>query len=460
MSEEARNRLRRMGGIMASSPALIRAAGAQMDLPTVAPLGRGPRGTSFGPVPPFRPMPDRLPMATGTGTMEYLERVQQAQRALGPLTAGGGARQNLPAPDMPFEPRLPRGPEAGLPMRGAARALPGVMAGEGSEVGPRAAGLGPLAGPDLDVGIEELLRRSALPRPPASPERPLTAPPVPVEEEEGPVASPVADVLGPVVRPITDMGQEDKARATERALKALQPPRTDPKRTPAGGGGGGGGGAPSKRDLRARYKENIELFKEIYGVDDEEQARDRMMALAMMGLAIAAGQSPNALTNIAQGALVGLQGMSEMTADQRQRERDLRTAALETALSQQAAETGAEAAAEERRYDRETRLMVEAVKQGGELPAGEKARQEYLYNDTFRQTYTTALEQNPDDLEGALTKARRMAAAAAPLAPSAQSGGAVPASQAEVPVVTTKEEYDALPSGAEFMQNGTLRRKP
>ena len=54
---------------------------------------------------------------------------------------------------------------------------------------------------------------------------------------------------------------------------------------------------------------------------------------------------------------------------------------------------------------------------------GEKARQEFLYNDVFRKTYDTAMEQNPQDPDGALAQARQAAQIAAPAAPSALQGG-------------------------------------
>ena len=57
---------------------------------------------------------------------------------------------------------------------------------------------------------------------------------------------------------------------------------------------------------------------------------------------------------------------------------------------------------------------------------GEKARQEFLYNDVFRKTYDTAMEQNPQDPDGALAQARQAAQKAAPAAPSALQGGGSP----------------------------------
>lgn len=97
-------------------------------------------------------------------------------------------------------------------------------------------------------------------------------------------------------------------------------------------------GPTRKKDLRSRYEETLALFKDVYGVDDNDQARDKAMSLATIGLAIAAGQSPNALTNIAQGLLVGTQGIAKRREAARERETKLRIAALETAAEQMKAE--------------------------------------------------------------------------------------------------------------------------
>jgi len=97
-------------------------------------------------------------------------------------------------------------------------------------------------------------------------------------------------------------------------------------------------GPTRKKDLRSRYEETLSLFKDVYGVDDNDQARDKAMSLATIGLAIAAGQSPNALTNIAQGLLVGTQGIAKRREATRERETKLRIAALETAAEQMKAE--------------------------------------------------------------------------------------------------------------------------
>ena len=95
---------------------------------------------------------------------------------------------------------------------------------------------------------------------------------------------------------------------------------------------------------------------------------------------------------------------------------------------------------------------------------GEKSRQEYLYKSVFDATYKAALEVDPENPSAALAAAKQAAVTAAPNAPSATMGGQPAASPSPVggglPTVSTQAEYDALPSGAEFTQNGQTRKKP
>ena len=92
---------------------------------------------------------------------------------------------------------------------------------------------------------------------------------------------------------------------------------------------------PDPDDLESLAQRRIELYRRLFG-EDEPTPRDKNMQLAMIGLAIAAGQSPDALTNIAQGALTGLQAISAEEAARRERDRELRGAAVSGLLSEQA----------------------------------------------------------------------------------------------------------------------------
>ena len=108
-----------------------------------------------------------------------------------------------------------------------------------------------------------------------------------------------------------------------------------------------GGGETDTSDLRARAEERIKLFQDLFG-SDEPTARDRAMQFAMIGLAIAAGQSPNALTNIASGLLAGTQAMTAQEAERRKERRDLRSSAVTSVLNELEAERKAAAEAAKR----------------------------------------------------------------------------------------------------------------
>lgn len=108
-----------------------------------------------------------------------------------------------------------------------------------------------------------------------------------------------------------------------------------------------GGGQTDTPDIRARAEERIKLFQDLFG-SDEPTARDRAMQFAMIGLAIAAGQSPNALTNIASGLLAGTQAMTAQEAERRKGARELKSGAVDSVLNEIEAERKAAAEAAKR----------------------------------------------------------------------------------------------------------------
>jgi hypothetical protein len=103
-----------------------------------------------------------------------------------------------------------------------------------------------------------------------------------------------------------------------------------------------GVGEPDRapRNRRERIEQELELIKDIFGDKTKDQSRERAMNLAMIGLAIAAGQSPNAITNIAQGALAGTQAMQRAQAAAAEREDALRMQAFETVMGEEREERG------------------------------------------------------------------------------------------------------------------------
>jgi hypothetical protein len=175
--------------------------------------------------------------------------------------------------------------------------------------------------------------------------------------------------------------------------------------TSDGDGGAGAGGGPAPFDFDASFEQALSRVGRVMGGEgkDEDSRKKAMANLAMIGLAIAAGQSPDALTNIAQGALSGMQAMTAQEARERDLEREARLSALE--MTEKAA-------------DRASAERIAAMRLG---TAGEDTRQEYLYNATFSATLTGLIGEGIP-AEEAATRAAAIAAQAAPNAPSARSG--------------------------------------
>lgn len=533
MNDDARSKLRNMGGIMASSPELMQAAqGFQVG----------------GPVAPQPPMVGRapLPPRPAPGPMSLNRAIGSPTRPMSPPSVG-----------------LP--PAAMRELTGDARdrALAGTAPSFGSgtflsDVPPM-----PL---EEDIGVDDLLDRPTPTAPtPRTPSRPSVErqnelrarrglPPLSIEQEgefakserEAPLPQDVSRVeeinrklaeiesrkIDGMAASSQDAADEERLQSEKRQLgkragetiaaedtamaqslvpkkldqsvidKAVELARKDPNiptgedtpppdgdgdqttPPPDGDGDGDGDQTPppkeTKRDLRSRYNEKVELFKEIYGTDDRDEAQDRAMSLATIGLAIAAGQSPNALTNIAQGALAGLQGMGAQREADRERERGIRTLALETAIGQQEAETEAAAEAAQADIEQANKLELEEFKAQLEKVYGGAGGSRDARNiidftqNSYNEAFKAASAQTAPDFDPetetphqyALRQARAAAQGMGRMFPGYGGGGAPAApTQAtqeapETPTVTSQAEYDALPSGAQFMQNGQLRRKP
>jgi hypothetical protein len=159
------------------------------------------------------------------------------------------------------------------------------------------------------------------------------------------------------------------------------------------------------RNRRERVEQELEMIREIFGDKSKDEARERAMNLAMIGLAIASGQSPNMLTNIAQGALAGTQAMARAQEARRGREEDLKLLAYRNVLGEEA---------EQRSFEQQQQL---ALLRSNDSSA-ESSRQETLYKDIYLRTYEKTLNDT-DDPTAALAEAQSVALRAAPFAPSA-----------------------------------------
>ena len=163
--------------------------------------------------------------------------------------------------------------------------------------------------------------------------------------------------------------EEEAAPTTEQRIVELLPTSTEtPDET--------GGGETDTPDIRARAEERIKLFQDLFG-SDEPTARDRAMQFAMIGLAIAAGQSPNALTNIASGLLAGTQAMTAQEAERRKEARKVKSDAVTSVLDELEAER------EARIKDREKYQPTES------------------YTDTLMKTINTLISEGEDPIKAA-----------------------------------------------------------
>jgi len=81
----------------------------------------------------------------------------------------------------------------------------------------------------------------------------------------------------------------------------------------------------SKESVKAYER----LFSEMLGMDDKDAEKEMWHNMAMIGFAIAAGESPSALQNIANGMLAGTKMMKEDRATKQKREDAVKTMAIE-----------------------------------------------------------------------------------------------------------------------------------
>ena len=93
------------------------------------------------------------------------------------------------------------------------------------------------------------------------------------------------------------------------------PPKLDPEKI-------------AKMSSAEATNEYYKQLKELFGLSDEDKARDLSLTMAQFGFAMAAGQSPNALTNIANAAGAALAQMRQTQATEREREDKLKLLAF------------------------------------------------------------------------------------------------------------------------------------
>lgn len=152
--------------------------------------------------------------------------------------------------------------------------------------------------------------------------------PAKVREDEPETAAPAAADTSPL----------DTAEIEETANDPDSSPADRNKKTSAKVLGGLGVPNADKMGINERVSTYEKLFKEMLGEKDEDVAKEMWHNMAMIGFSIAAGESPNALKNIASGLLEGTKMMREDRATRQAREDKIGMLALEAGMADKRAE--------------------------------------------------------------------------------------------------------------------------
>lgn len=317
-SREAREKLRGMGGIMASSPELAQTVakfnlGGDVTVPIVAPAQEPARTTYMG--VDFAIFPDGRVVNTLSN-----QEVTEAQDPNGILrrTIQSLASGELAALGISPEVAATLSPEEIEDIVGfedttsPMRERFAEVAPPFEDTGP--SGVGTFVAETLMPGrAEEARARRAASRAMAEVETPPETQQPPETALEDPVVTETTPDLA-----LGETGDETTGPGADPAAP-ISPART--------------GAAIASGDFDTTYEQMLSRLQGVMGTEDKDSREKAMANLAMIGLAIAAGQSPNALTNIAQGALVGMQGIQEAEAAETAREREVRLEAMRLAAA-------------------------------------------------------------------------------------------------------------------------------
>ena len=183
------------------------------------------------------------------------------------------------------------------------------------------------------------------------------------------------------------------------------------------------------------------MLTDLMGQTDEDEKEQFWMNMAMLGFGIAAGESPDAMKNIADGLLASTAQISKNTTDKKARDDKFTLTAFGEVLADKRAREKfgrdlavAKVKGTDSIYGKRTEPLTQMYRLAETLYAGGSGDYE-TYDDALNAARTRVSEDYKMDLSGEPIRGKK-------------------------PVVTTQAEYDALPSGTEFIQNDKPRKKP
>jgi hypothetical protein len=140
--------------------------------------------------------------------------------------------------------------------------------------------------------------------------------------------------------------------------------------------------APAKT-LKGRVRQIESLYNDLIGFDDKDRNKQMYLMLAMAGAAMASGTSPDALTNISAGFKVGAEQLANFDAKDRERRDTISLKAIERGLTEMDTEAATRAAtatkAADRKYDE--RIRAEDRKYDEGITADERKYDEGITAD-------------------------------------------------------------------------------
>jgi len=213
-------------------------------------------------------------------------------------------------------------------------------------------------------------------------------------------------------------------------------------------------------ELKQKYLEKSELYKELLGNPKEMIKQQGFLQLAQFGLNLASAQGSNFLDKVAKSAKDPLNAFAELGRKAYEDERAIDLLALEATEGDIAAERKAELEKElaEIKGTEGTKFQSDLATIQGllpQLPALEQVKiakglrladDEQSQITSMTETLISSSAMYANDPVKTREIATEVVTGEKPPSPQDQSGGAL-----GLPVVTNQEEYDALPSGTEYI---------
>ena len=195
-------------------------------------------------------------------------------------------------------------------------------------------------------------------------------------------------------------------------------------------------------DMPERISSYKKILSDLLGTDTKEDKKEEFwMNMAMVGFAVAAGDDPSAIKNIADGLLAGSKMMKEDKASNQAREDKINMMALEESNKDK------RLAARNRNAER-----VAQIRSTGSTSFATVDRMFKSVLDNALDGYKLQIEDGSISSAEAASQAIKIASESFPNSQFAIGNSGAESSEDNVPVVSTQADFDALKTGTVFLQ--------